>query len=338
MRKIIGVLICTFLLASFAAGASAQSSPCIHFGTGLTPPFPPGYISCEYQMWSFGSWTCAFFSCPPAAAVSEACQTCMKGGAPPSGGAPINLLTGNTFIEETDVRIPGLSNGLVLSRTWNSKWPSTQTSSQVGLFGPNWRSTYEERIFLGSDNYIKYARSDGSFWSLAGAGTLYPVAPANVAASLTVDGGYTQWTLTFQNGEKRIFNYLSGWLTAIIDRNGNTTQLTYDSTNRLTTVTDPAGRHLYFGYASGSSFLVTGVTSDLGLTLAYSYDTQGRLIQVTKPDLTTLSFAYDANSRITAVTDANGNILESHTYDSQGRGLTSSRAGGAEAITVSYPN
>jgi YD repeat-containing protein len=83
--------------------------------------------------------------------------------------------------------------------------------------------------------------------------------------------------------------------------------------------------------------LVTSVTSDVGLSLSYAYDSNGRLIQVTKPDLTTISFQYDSNSLITAVLDSNGKILESHTYDSSGRGLTSSRAGGVEALTLTYP-
>ena len=39
---------------------------------------------------------------------------------------------------------------------------------------------------------------------------------------------------------------------------------------------------------------------------------------------------------ITAVTDSNGKILESHTYDGLGRGLTSSRANGVEAVSVTY--
>jgi YD repeat-containing protein len=209
----------------------------------------------------------------------------------------------------------------------------------VGLFGPNWRSTYEERVFVGSDNYIKYSRSDGSFWSFAYAGAAYaPVAPANATATLTLDSNYTFWTLTFQNGEQRIFNYTSGALTSIIDRNGNTTQLTYDALNRLITVADPGGRHLYFGYANNSSRLITSVTSDVGISLSYAYDSQGRLNQITKPDLTTLSFTYDSNSLITAVKDTAGKILESHTYDSQGRGLTSSRANGVESVTVSYPS
>jgi YD repeat-containing protein len=217
-------------------------------------------------------------------------------------------------------------------------WPPSQTGMNSGLFGVNWRSTYEERVFYGNDGTLKYSRADGSFWSFLFYGnplTYRVIAPANGRATLAQ--GASQWTLTFDTGEQRLFDNTSGSLVAIIDRNGNTTQLSYDATQRLITATDPASRHFYFAYGSNSSRLVTSITSDLGLTLSYVYDSQGRLINVTKPDQTTLSFEYDANSMITAVKDTDGKILESHTYDSNGRGLTSSRAGGVEAITVSYP-
>ena len=274
-------------------------------------------------------------SCQSAGAPSEAghCPTC-DGRIIPTAGEPISLASGNTYIQETDVNIPGLSGGLRLSRTWSSTWPATQSTYQIGLFGPNWRSTFEERIFLGGDHYIKYARGDGSFWSFGVNGGVWNVsAPANVVATLVQ--GTTNWTLTFQSGEQRIFSIASGLLTEIIDRNGNTTQLSYDSLNRLVTVTDPASRHLYFSY-SGAGYLVSTVTSDFSTSLSYSYDTYGRLSQVTEPDTTTLSFQYDSNSLISAVLDSNSHTLESHTYDSSGRGLTSSRAGGVEAITVAY--
>jgi YD repeat-containing protein len=269
--------------------------------------------------------------CAPPSAPDETCPTCNKLVA----GQPISLASGDTTIEQKDIDIPGLGGGLKLVRTWNSKWPSTQAGSQAGLFGPNWRSTYEERVFLGSDSYMKYARSDGSFWSFGyDSPTWHVAAPANESASL-VDGS-TYWTLTFKNGEQRQFDNASGNLIAIIDRNGNTTQLTYDGLDRLATVTDPAGRHLSFTYSSSSSYLIIGVSSDVGLSLSYAYDAQGRLITVTKPDNTTLSFEYNAQSLITAVKDSNGIVLESHTYDSNGRGLTSSRANSVEAVTVSY--
>jgi uncharacterized protein RhaS with RHS repeats len=121
-------------------------------------------------------------------------------------------------------------------------------------------------------------------------------------------------------------------LGAVADRNGNATSLTYDQvTNRLTTVTDAAGRHLYFSYESGS--LVTSVTSDFGVSLSYQYDNVGNLAKVTKPDNTFVTFEYspcrtaDSSQRLER---------ESHTYDLVGRGLTSSRAGNVDSVTVSY--
>jgi YD repeat-containing protein len=343
MERLRLVFLCFILFSgSFCADVWAQAPPqsCLHGVSEVYNINVPGLFNCQPPpLFEFIGYTCWFLTCPPPDCVKE-CR-CPPGGCGGKGGnqggKPIHFSDGNTFIEQNDVSLPGLSNGLRLTRTWNSTWPDTQMVSQVGSFGPNWRSTYEERIFGGSDNYIKYARSDGSFWSFGGGlGTV--LGPANGGASLSLDNGLTQWTVTFQNGERRTFNYNSGSLTAIIDRNGNTTQLTYDGLNRLVTVTDPVGRHLTFTYANNTSFLVTGVSSDVGnLSLTYTYDTQNRLIQVTKPDLTTLNFQYDSNSMITSVTDSNGKVLESHTYDSNHRGLTSARANGVEALTVTYP-
>ena len=190
---------------------------------------------------------------------------------------------------------------------------------------------------MGSDNWLKYARADGGYWAfgLNDAGTFVVAAPANVSATLSQTA--TNWLVTFQSGEKRQFSLTTGLLTAIIDRNGNTTQIAYDSSNRLATVTDPASRHLYFNYANGSSLLATSVTSDFGITVSYSYDAQGRLSLVTRPGQTTVSFTYNTQSQITAVTDSNGKVLESHTYDSSGRGLTASQANGVNSLTITYP-
>jgi YD repeat-containing protein len=349
MKTIVNTLIVlAALTCSIAIPASAQlPGSCWHYGTGITPLPYPGAYDCVPDF--IGAYTCKFWNssggvCLPPEAPSE---TNPKGTCPAcNGGSPINFITGNTFIEETDVHIPGLSGGLTLTRVWNSKWPSSESDSQTGLFGPNWRSTYEERLFAGcytppeGEGWCteKYARSDGSFWSWIGAGSLVVAAPANVAGALSANcsSGCTSWTITFPNGEQRIFSWATGSLTSIIDRNGNTTSLSYDALNRLVTVADPGGRHLYFSYASDTSYLVTSITSDVGISLSYAYDSQGRLTQVTKPDSTILSFEYDSNSMITAVKDNDGNVLESHTYDALGRGLTSSRASGVDAVTVSY--
>lgn len=364
ITRVAGALLISLLLVGALCTPVAGQSGCspifwgVSGGIGGNPPGSPGWLTsvanweaqsglsatCTYT-WTGFSWygECGAYvyrgtGCPviPASGPSDtgpgpSCPACV-------GGLPINLTNGNVYIQQTDVKIPGLGNGLGLARTWNSIWPSTQSATSVGLFGPNWRSTYEERIFQGSDGTVKYARADGSFWSFQNYEVslgYQVVAPANGRATLQY--GTTQWILTFENGEQRLFDETSGSLTSIIDRNGNTTQLSYDVTNRLTTVTDPGGQHLYFNYPTNGPNLVTSVTSDFGLSLSYSYDTQGRLIQVTNPDQTTLSFTYNSNSLITAVNDSDGQVLESHTYDSLGRGLTSSRANGVELVTVSYP-
>jgi YD repeat-containing protein len=305
------------------------------FLNGNTTPFPPGCFWLAPSPVGFsaliGCWT---GYCPP----PGWCPDCDKGV--PVAGKPINLTNGNTYIQQTDLRIPGLGGGLGLERTWNSIWPTSLSGFQTGMFGPNWRSTYEERVFLGTgvySGYMLYLRANGGLWVFSSNGSSWNLAaPASVVATLTQNGTQT-WTLAFQNGEQRIFSYASGSLTSIKDRNGNTTSLSYDGSNRLVTVTDPASRTLTFTYGGSFSNAVTSLSSSVGISLSYSYDTQGRLIQVTKPDLTIVSFTYNTQSLITAVTDSQGKTLESHTYDTKNRGLTSSRAGGVDAVTIAYP-
>ncbi len=341
IKRILGVTFVFVLLLLGLSPISVAQAPivCFRFTSWWPVPdggYPPGWFYYSPYPGTFVVEIAAHtVMCPP----PPECP-CTTGASSPQVGSPIFLATGDTYIEETDVAVPGLGGGLSLRRRWNSVWPANEVASSIGLFGPNWRSTYEERIFMGGDNWLKYSRADGGYWSFGltangGMGQFIVAAPANVPATLTPGASY--WILTFQNGEQRRFSLTTGLLTAIVDRNGNTTQLTYDGSNRLTTVTDPASRHLYFNYANGSSYLVTSVTSDFGVTLSYTYDAQGRLSLVTRPGQTTVSFTYNTQSQITQVTDSNGKVLESHTYDSSGRGLTSSQANGVNSLTITYP-
>lgn len=346
IRKICGALLIPVLLqCAFTLPLSAQA-PCTGkmviynytFLNGDTNLWPKGCVWAGASPIAGDYWLeCWASACPP----PDVCPTCGKGGA--SAGHPINLTNGNTYIQERDVTVPGLGGGLTLERTWNSIWPSVLSPFQAGMFGPNWRSTYEERVFTGSagtvySGYMLYLRADGGMWVFSPNGSSWNLsAPASSVATLTLNGT-TTWTLAFQNGAQRIFSYTSGSLTSIKDPNGNTTTLSYDANNRLVTVTDPASRTLSFTYGNSNfPYQVTSLSSSVGISYSYSYDTQGRLIQATKPDLTTVSFTYNAQSLITAVTDSQGKTLESHTYDSKNRGLTSARANGVDAVTITYP-
>ena len=330
------------LSLAISPGAAAQTSdPCLvpPITWWFLTPIPPGWWPIPGSSGWFFYLITTNKAAPGCAPPPECpCSTSPGAPAPPKAGSPVYLATGDVYVEQIDVSLPGLSGGLNLRRTWNSLWPYIETQHSVGIFGPHWRSTYEESVFVGSDNYLKYARGDGGFWSfgLSPAGTWVVAAPAGAAATLSQAGNY--WQISFGNGERRLFDYTTGLLSSIVDRNGNTTTLSYDSSNRLGTVTSAASQHLYLNYGTGSSnYLVTSVTSDFGVSLSYAYDAQGRLIQVTRPDTTTVSFTYNTQSQITAVTDNEGKVLESHTYDASGRGLTSSQANGVNAVSIAYP-
>lgn len=349
-KRIVSVLAIGLFAILLPAAASAQNgcplapdpNNCMrHMSWDDFPSTPPvGTVCC-----STGAFFSTFCNVPtppcgaPPNAARETCLSC-NGAKTVQVSRPIDLATGNTYIVQTDLSIPGLGGGLVLSRTWNSMLPSVQNTYPF-MFGTSWRSTYEERLIYNSpDHYLKYTRADGSVWSFAPTGVGFPavyvpVAPANDATTIT--SGATVWTLAFKNGEKRFFDPSTGILLSLGDRNGNATTLSYDSANRLVSVADAAGRHLNFTYTSSTSNLVQSLTSDVGITLTYSYDSSGRLVQVIRPDQTTVSFDYDGQSHITAVKDSDGKILESHAYDISGRGTSASRALGADAVTVTYP-
>ena len=330
-------ILCLLTAPGFGQGCQSVSHPQMCYSqitiyTGETGPgLPPRTAQCDCAGLpeSFQNCYMRNLACAP----EPECPSCVH------GSHPIDFATGDTYITENDVNNPGLGDGLNLTRTWNSV--SFEGVAVLGMFGMRWTSTYEDSVFAGADGFMKYMRPDGGIWSFGYTGQVtngaaYAVAaPASETATLTE--GANNWTLVFKNGEQRTFDLQSGKLLSIADRNGNTTQLTYDASYRLIKVTDPAGRHLNFTYGSPSSFLVTGVSSDFGVSLSYAYDQLGRLTQVTKPDLTKVTFQYDNNGYITAVLDNQNKVLESHTYDASGKGLTSSRAGGADGITVSYP-
>jgi RHS repeat-associated protein len=61
-----------------------------------------------------------------------------------------------------------------------------------------------------------------------------------------------------------------------------------------------------------------------------------QLLSVTHADNSVYQFSYNSSNLLSSVTDALGNVVESHLYDAQGRALTSERQGGVEHFTLNY--
>jgi YD repeat-containing protein len=275
---------------------------------------------------------------PPGGPVNVAdqgrCKQCQL-----QAGAPLNVTNGNVWIEERDFSVPGLGGGLDLTRTWNSLWLLASPPSLAGMFGLGWQSTYEEQLTLQGSQSLIYWRGDGSGWTFTYNSVLNsyslsspPNERAQLASNLT--GGFT---LTLPDGTQKVFNG-QNLLAALIDRNHNQTTLAYDTYNRLASVTSPGGSTLTFTYGDPNNPLQATTAQDsVGTVATYTYDSSSRLTKVSYPDGSALNFTYDPNSSmILSVTDSQGKLLESHTYDAQNRGLTSARAYGVDSVSLSY--
>jgi RHS repeat-associated protein len=115
------------------------------------------------------------------------------------------------------------------------------------------------------------------------------------------------------------------------DRNGHTTQFTYDSAGNLRTVTDAAGGVIQHTYASNGDRLSTRDPN--GHTTRYDYDPYGNVNTVTAPLGHVTTTQWDVRSRATAITRP-GNQLYHYRYDSLNRMISQTNPmGGARTWT-----
>jgi YD repeat-containing protein len=83
--------------------------------------------------------------------------------------------------------------------------------------------------------------------------------------------------------------------------------------------------------------LATSAQDAAGTVATFSY-VDNNLTQVVYADASQINYAYDSVNNIISVTNSEGKVLETHTYDINGRGLSSSRANSVESITIQYPS
>jgi len=65
----------------------------------------------------------------------------------------------NTYIDEIDVRVPGLSRGLSLNKVWNSRLAYSEGMWKCG------DRALRRKLFVGNQNYIDYWKVMTSIWS-----------------------------------------------------------------------------------------------------------------------------------------------------------------------------
>lgn len=221
-------------------------------------------------------------------------------------GDPVNVATGNFIDKQTDITIPALGEPLEFTRSYNSM------EDTAGALGQGWQHNYEEALTIDDDDSVTVRYADGKtarFTEEQGVylrpeGTFEQLAP-------NPDGSFT---LTFKDQTKHIFD-AAGKLIQLVDKNNNTTTLTYNN-GLLAQVSDSASRSLLFAY-DGSDRL-DNITDPINRTVSFTYDPEGNLASVTDLNGETTTYAYDSHG-LTTTTDPLGHIILRNTYDSESR-------------------
>ncbi|MCL4370644.1 MAG: DUF6531 domain-containing protein, partial [Chloroflexi bacterium] len=247
---------------------------------------------------------------------------------------PVNTASGSYTYSHTDVAIPGRGPAITFERAYNSN------DTRVSPLGPGWTHSYNTHLANpgdGSDSLILVGPKGGADLFVKNPDGTYTT-PPGVYATL-VKNGNGSFTLTYNDQTVWSFD-LYGRLTAITDRYGNHSDLTYNGSGQLTAVSDPAGRgSLSLSYDPTTGRL-TSVSDWVGRSVTYSYDSSGRLSTVKDPDNNTTTLAYDGTSqRITSITDANNHTVVTMTYDAERRVATQKDAMGlstGQQTTFSY--
>ncbi len=244
----------------------------------------------------------------------------------------VNLGTGNFVNSAEDLAMPGRLLGFSFVRSYNSADVST------GPLGPAWTHSYNWQL-SDAGATVTIRRGDGRLDEFVQNPDLTYAAPIGVFDTL-VKNPDTTFTLTLKNQVAFSFTN-AGVLTRISEPAGNQINLTYTA-GKLTTITDTVGRAVTLSY-TGSN--LTQIQDPLGRKVTYAFDGNGRLVTVTDKIGNTTGqtpanhqwhYAYDGTSRhLTTITDPDGRVRVTNTYDSQGR-VYEQRDGMLNLTTFAY--
>ena len=240
------------------------------------------------------------------------------------GFEPVNLDTGDFWLQAQDVAIPDVGTDFTLTRSYNSLGQPVNS-----VFGWGWQFDYSEYLVSGGGGTLLYTTSDGKTLTFTPNGDGTYSSPEGFNETITAvpytvgTDTFTKYHMTAADGSAKDFNAW-GLLSGVTGANGLATTLTYDANFNLTTVTSPSGLTLTLTYDQNGR--VTSVTRPDGIVLTYTYDAQGNLVSFTDGNGNPVTYAYDAAHRMTSWTDQNGDTVVSNTFDDLGRVVKQSDA------------
>nr|WP_306335047.1 DUF6531 domain-containing protein [Streptomyces sp. KL118A] len=253
-------------------------------------------------------------------------------------GDPVDVATGQMFLTETDLTLPG-TLPLDLTRRVASGYRCG------GWFGPTWTSTLDQRLEVDQDGVV-FVGEDGLLLAyphptepdlpvLPAAGPRWPLKRLN-------DGGYRLTDPV--TGHARRFAAPReddgvALLTTLSDRNRTTIDFDHDPHGTPRAILHSGGYYLkltvederitalslagagddgddlvikQYGYTDGN---LTTVTNSSGLPTRYTYDPQLRLTAWEDTNNSRYTYVYDEQDRCTAQQGMAGHLSHTFTYD-----------------------
>jgi len=218
-------------------------------------------------------------------------------------GTQVNTLTGNMFLQRTDIYIPARMLDINISFSYNS----FLFTEDYG-YGKGWTFRYNIRY---KNDSIPGARlilwGDGredKYDSLPGGGYQSPKGFFNTFSQYQPG----KYLLTEPDGMKYFFdNPVHKGITRMEEPNGNFINFTYTD-SLLTGLTNAAGQTINFTYnAQGHLATVVDAVAAPSRTYTYSYDSGGNLTEVKDPLNGTCKYSYLVNGPMKDLSDKNNN-------------------------------
>ena len=267
----------------------------------------------------------AIADCPTGRIYNKTTGECTfsanKGTPPPLACVqnPINITIGNKFQKIDDIKENG-ENSIEFSRYYNSL-------DQI------WRHSYSANVKTYNDQYFNVTLADGAEFQYSLQDNV--IQPLNGSTG-KLEQTSTGWQFTSLSGDIYTFDQ-SGKITGQRDASGHRHTIQWSSDHAL--VSDDSGNTLTF---TEDVIHQPIAAASSGVTINYKYDNLARLLEVTKlsgssSSTTTLHYEDIQNNRLlTGITDESGIRFATWQYDSQGRAISSSHAGGADSGTITF--
>ena len=290
-----------------------------YFNNPGGPPFTP-YDTCVDP-------------CPKGTKINSAGQ-CVAPLFPPKGGDcptldhPIRIGTGNKWLIETDIAI---YSGISFTRHYN-----LSDFNGGSIIGKGWLHSYAMSV-ASSQTDASVFRADGKLYSYSLVNSLWTTDTdiTDVLTELKDSGGIRiGWTYKIDaTGEVETYD-ANGKLVSIKNRADHIQTLDYSvpttsaniasNSGLLIRVTDHLGHALHFTYDTYNR--ISTMTNPAGgvYTYAYSTDSNNNLVSVTYPDSKTKTYHYENTTfpnTLTGITDENASRYMTYTYDSNGRAI-----------------